>query len=104
MRREAAAIEEETNRVRGMEINTDETEPDAEESPMPVKGDIFKDYDPTGVQKQIRKEAAAVQDLGGGEFPGTEGLSRENDASSGISVESMTHKIKSNSNVGSNTR
>ena len=33
MRREEAAIEAETNRVRGMEVNTDETGPDADESP-----------------------------------------------------------------------
>ena len=39
---------------------------------MPIKGDLFKDFDPIAIQQRIRKEAAEVQDLGGGKFQGTE--------------------------------
>ena len=49
-RREEAAKEAEYGRARGAAEEKD--------SPMPVKGDIFKDFDPTAMQQKIRKEAA----------------------------------------------
>ena len=82
---EAQQREEHSN---NMDINksTDGTN----NSPMPIKGDLFKDFDPISIQQRIRKEAAEVQGLGGGEFPSTEDLSKKATSASGSSVGSTT--------------
>ena len=67
---------------------------------MPVKGNLFQDLESELMKEKIRKEAAEVQSLGGGDFPGVETLTEEANSTEEKSVKSMTSNVKINSKKG----
>ena len=65
------AVQRDSDVKSKMVVDEVESDEDADDSPIPVKGNIFHDYEPDTLGRRIRNEAAELRKLGGGDFPPT---------------------------------